>query len=70
MQHPGHFTVIEAGGHRDIRRMAPCPVANAAGERPAPILMHGKGEDMRVVMKGVLHAVSMMGINIHIKQRR
>ena len=25
---------------------------------------------MRVVMKGILHAVTVMGINIHIKQRR
>ena len=40
MQHPGHFTVIEAGGHGDICRMAPCPIANATRERPAPILMH------------------------------
>ena len=25
---------------------------------------------MRVVMKGILHAITVMGVNIHIKQRR
>ena len=69
MQHPGHFTVIEAGRHRDIRRLAPRLIAKRSSEGPAPAFMHGKREDMRVIMKGILHAVTVMGVNIHIKQR-
>ena len=70
VQHPGHFTIIEPGRHRNIRSKAPCPVTNPTGEGPAPIFMHRKREDMRVIMEGILHAIAVMRINIHIKQRR
>jgi hypothetical protein len=50
--------------------MAAGPITKPAGEGPAPILMHGKREDMRVIVKGVLHAIAVVRVNIHVKQRR
>ena len=66
MQQELHLGVIEPGGHGQVAGVAAAAIAQRAGAGPSPLLMHADGEDPRIASEGILDAIAVMRIDIHV----
>jgi hypothetical protein len=60
------FAVVAAPWERQVAGRTAGAILEPAGMRPAVGLVQADGEDMRVIGKGILHTVAVMGIEVEI----
>ena len=68
VQQPEHLAVVEAGRDGQVPGVAAGPVLGRAGVGPAPLLVNAEGEDTRVVAEGVLDAVAVVRVDVHVEE--